>query len=649
MFVFSSYCLRLLAVSICMLTIQLEAIAQTLPYPSDAITFAQKSHEANGNVFVLQKELDILIAKAGGGACPSAAAIDLLQVLLGMTGDKLIANPHKVALEAFTHEPRLLNGRVPNELFEKLIKYYDQQHLLDSNLKISIKSSPGYSAYDQKWRRHRGPKLHTDKHQLKILSYTVTEAKGNELGRHFVLLKERKENLLTVLDPSNPTKDYRYEVKFDDDKQFRRIYLNRPSTGNPNGLIYELNTVFTVTVDETKKGYQDAPSHPKSVERVNAKIDETARELWGENKTPSDRFTSPVLWRQETADFGLPGLDMPIEFGGAGWNAEQTLEVFRHAGSHNLNFRDIVGGAHGRLLTNSTNPEVAKIIKEVINGDAYIAVAMTEPTAGSDFHAIKSFAKKTEGGFLLTGEKRYVARLKEAKYVVLFAKATSGQNRELSAFVIPLDTPGLEVIELNAHGLKGNSFGGLKFKDLFVSDSQLIGEDGKGADIFEKHFRYWRLMQAAAALGTGEGALKQMAERISTRNAFGGPIGRFTHLQQPLGQYTTELEMAASLAREAARLLDLGGKENLDRAELLINGLKAEGVEISLAAVDAATRAFGAEGYSTQVDLGDRLQDLNGLRIADGTTDVMRMSVVSKRFGREFWDMAVRSNTKNKE
>ena len=146
-------------------------------------------------------------------------------------------------------------------------------------------------------------------------------------------------------------------------------------------------------------------------------------------------------------------------------------------------------------------------------------------------------------------------------------------------------------------------------------------------------------MQTAAAIGTGQNALNQMAERIKTREAFGGPIGRFTHLQQPLGQHTTELQMAYSLAKEAAALIDQG---EYSKARGTICGLKAEGIEASIDAVDAAMRAFGGEGYSTLVDLGDRLRDLHGLRIADGTTDVMRMEVVRHSFGAEFWEMAIK-------
>lgn len=108
-----------------------------------------------------------------------------------------------------------------------------------------------------------------------------------------------------------------------------------------------------------------------------------------------------------------------------------------------------------------------------------------------------------------------------------------------------------------------------------------------------------------------------------------------------MGQHTTALKMAYSLAIRAAKLLDEG---KYSEAERLINGLKAGGVGIALNAVDAAARAFGGEGFSDLVDIGDRLRDLNGLRIADGATDVMRSAVVRDEFGREFWDMATKGN-----
>lgn len=325
---------------------------------------------------------------------------------------------------------------------------------------------------------------------------------------------------------------------------------------------------------------------------------------------------------------------------GSGWSTVDMLEVFRHAGHHDLNLRDVVGGAHGRPLAGVNSQFARDVLTELVAGRAYVAVAITEPDAGTDMKRMESKAVEDGDGFRLTGHKLWNARLRQATHVVVYTLAANGEPGKRSAFLVPIDQPGLKVIDRYAHGLTGNSFGGLEFENMYVGRDHLLGEDGDGGKIFDEHFLYWRLMQTAAAIGCAESALDQMAERIHDRQAFGGPIGRFTHLQQPIGEYLTKLRMAMSLARDAATLIDQG---NYAEATPLVNGLKAEGVEIALAACDAAMRAHGAMGYSRDGDIGDRVRDLMGLRIADGTTDVMRMTVVRDEYGYDFWKMAIRS------
>lgn len=608
-----------------------------LPIASEAISSLQIAHGKGANVFVAQGEIDFIVPPDGGGVCPSALAINLLQVMRAMTGNDPLPNPHKAVLAAFVKQPELKKGRLTNEAFVKLLAHFADAHLADrATIAVESAANSRHAAGEKQWAK-AGPNFDIKPNELKVLSYTVTDG-GAWIGRHFVLLKDVRGNEITVLDPARPTKDFRFtiETRMDEGAEWERVILLPPVGLNRAGRTLELNTIFTVRVDDPDAGKK---TRLASLGIIKLKIDEMAKSLRG-----TDRFTSPVLWRRQTADVGLPGLDMPKSLGGSGWSATRTLEVFKYAGRYNLNFRDIVGGAHARLLLKSQSPLAKEVVRRVIAGKAYVAVAMTEPQAGSDFHAMKSVARKVEGGYSLSGEKRYVARLEQATHIVLFARAASGEDRALSAFILPVNTPGLEIVHLKAHGLTGNSFGGLKFDNVMVRDDQLIGEDGKADDLFENHFRYWRLMQCAAALGAGEQALEQMAERLKTRKAFGGAIGRFTHLQQALGQRSTELQMAYSLARDAAELLDSPDADTVKSADVLVNGLKAEGVEIALKAVDDAVRAFGAEGYSDGVDLGDRLRDLNGLRIADGTTDVLRMSVVREKYGRELWNMAVRGS-----
>jgi alkylation response protein AidB-like acyl-CoA dehydrogenase len=606
-----------------------------LQSPEHCLTYLQAQQAEGHDAFVVQSELDPIIRQGGGGACATAAAIDAIQTLRVMAGHEPLANPHRAVLKAIDHQEELLNGRVTDAQLHAAITEAASHHLPDLDLSIRVHPSPHgpFAAKGDPWPAETGPDLDTANGELKIVTYTVTTREGVTLGRHFVLVKALDGDTLVVVDPAKPGKDRTYSlVGRDVPKYGRRMVLLPPAKFRSEDT-FEVHSVFCLHL----KKRSTAGQAPATIRELQGKIDETAALL-----RETGAIRSPRAWRRATASYGLPGLDLPKELGGSEWSTLKTLEAFIHASRHDLNCRDVVGGAHVRPLLHSTAPEVQDIVRQVATGKAYMAITMTEPTAGSDFHAIKSTAKKVDGGYVLTGEKRYVARLGQATHVIVFTQPASGARKGLSAFVLDINTPGLERYTIEAHGLKGNSFGGMRFKDVPVADWQLIGADGEGDKIFEEHFRYWRLMQVGAAIGTAERALEQMAERLVNREAYGGPIGRFSHLQQALGQHTTELLMAKALAREAAELLDRGeGKQ----ADAIINGLKAEGVEIALAAVDSAMRAYGAEGYSDRVDLGDRLHDLQGLRIADGTTDVMRMSVVAKSFGetgKRLWKMAVR-------
>ena len=591
------------------------------------------SAQARGDgLLVDQKDLDPLIHKGGGGACPSAAAVVAYQAMRVAAGLEPDPRPHQAALAAFADDPARLEGRLTNAQFAELLRYYGSQ-LEGAAVEVSVlsaRNSP-YAMDNNRWGTGESPDLAERPDVLRVLSYTVTTTSGDLLGRHFVLQRSLTNGEVRVVDPNALAKDYRFRLE-NDPGGMGRVFLRFPP-GKNVPRINELNTVFEVKLVRLAATGRYTPTESSPVARIESEIDTLAERL----RERGD-LRSPRTWRWEGARFGLPALDLPAEFGGANWSAEKMVEAFHHAGRHDLNLRDVVGGAHGRVLLRSRAPEVRDVVQQVADGEAYLAIAITEPTAGSDYTAMKSECVKVEGGYRLGGVKRFNARLDQATHVVVFTKSNTGKDKRLNVFLLPIDAEGLRIERFGAHGLTGNSYGGLVMEDVFVPDSHLIGGEDDGYHVFNEHFRYWRLMQSAAALGTAERALEMMAERLKTREAFGGPIGRFTHLQQPLGEYTIKLRMAHAIARDAACLLDQGKH---DEADMLINGLKAEGVEIALGAVDAAARAFGGEGYSDRVDLGDRLRDLNGLRIADGTTDVMRSSVVAKVYGKEFWEMAI--------
>lgn len=598
----------------------------------EALETLLEAQDRGSGVLINQSDLDPLIHKGGGGACPSAAALVAYQTMRLQAGFHPDRNPFRTVTAAFAADPSLLRGRLTNTQFAGLLRHYGEQ-LEGASFKVDVISAPNspHAAGGTTWTVGGSPELTESGGVVRILSYTVTRDSGEVLGRHFVIQKSFDGGKLRVVDPNALGKDYWFTLE-NDASGLGRVFLRFPP-GRDFPVTNELNTVFEVRVGKPTASGRYTPTESSPIARVLSETDVLAAKLHERGE-----LRSPRVWRREGARIGLPALDLPAEFGGAGWGAEKMLEVFRHAGRYDLNLRDVVGGAHGRVLLKASQTEVRDVVQQVADGNAYIAIVITEPTAGSDYTAMKSRCTKVDGGYHLNGVKRFNARLDQATHVVVFTESNTGKPGRMNVFLLPTDAEGLRIERFGAHGLTGNSYGGMAMENVFVPDSHRIGEEDDGYHLFNDHFRYWRLMQTAAAVGTAERALEMMAERLKTRHVFGGPIGRFTHLQQPLAEYTIKLRMVHALSQQAARLLDRGDYE---RADILINGLKAEGVEIALGAVDSAVRAFGGEGYSDRVDLGDRLRDLNGLRIADGTTDVMRSSVVAKVYGKEFWEMAI--------
>jgi len=367
-------------------------------------------------------------------------------------------------------------------------------------------------------------------------------------------------------------------------------------------------------------------------------IDQVAEEFHGKAD-----FLSPVAWRKKTGTDGLPALDLPTDVGGKNLPPSDMIKIFEHAGRHDLNLRDIVGGAHARVLLLSENPAHKELLKQFAKGNGYMAIAITEPEIGSNIRGMKSVAKKVDGGYELTGEKLYNARFDTASHIILLTQAPGQENKpgKLNAFLIPRDYEGLKFTNLETPSLKGNSFGGVSFDKLFIPDSCRIGKDGDGGKIFRNHFAYWRLMQTSAAVGTAKRALEITGKRLKEREAFGKKIGSMTHLQQALADHTIELDAQTAYIEKAARLMDQG---NYEEAAVLAAGAKAKAVEAAAKAAEFAVLTHGAAGVSNQFDLFHRYIDIFGLRIADGTSDVMRSEYLRKIYGNDLWELTFGPN-----
>ena len=312
-------------------------------------------------------------------------------------------------------------------------------------------------------------------------------------------------------------------------------------------------------------------------------------------------------------------------------------ELFRSCGRLDAELRDLVGAGHARLLTFAPTKRFDDVVKAVARGAAYCAIAITEPDVGSDLRALATIATAVEDGYVLNGTKQHISRIDECTHFIVFAAVRRGGHEpSITAFLVPRQSPGIKIELMQPSGLRTVSWGKVNFADVKIPRAFRIGGEGQANALFRRHFCYWRTMNTALAVGSAQAAIDQAAVWMKERHAFGGPIGRFSHLQQTMAQWIARLRMSWLLVENVTGHIDGHGVPAVDAAML-----KAEAVEVAIGATEWATTVFGGAGYNAATGLEKRHRDLLGLRIADGTTDVLRSQVARAFLGEKLYELSL--------
>jgi len=369
------------------------------------------------------------------------------------------------------------------------------------------------------------------------------------------------------------------------------------------------------------------PATPLSVETMAAHLTELLRrhEAW-----------HPVALRAHQELAGWAALDLPSRHGGAAWCASDMALLFRLCGRRDAELRDLIGAGHARLLALATTRRFDSLLSAVGQSAAYCAVAITEPDVGSDLRSLATIARPVDGGYVLDGTKQHISRISECTHFIVFAAVKRATDPLITAFLIPRDAAGLETEPMRPSGLGAVAWGRVFLRQVSIPLASRIGGEGQGHSLFRRHFCYWRTMMAALAIGSAQAAIDQTAVWMKNRHAFGGPIGRFSHLQQAMAHWIARLRMAWLLVESVADQIDDHVWPAADAAML-----KAEALEAAIGATEWAMTVFGGAGYDTATGLEKRHRDLLGLRIADGTTDVLRSQVARAFLGERLYELSL--------
>ena len=263
-------------------------------------------------------------------------------------------------------------------------------------------------------------------------------------------------------------------------------------------------------------------------------------------------------------------------------------------------------------------------LPRVATGEAIAAFALSEPGAGSDAAALQCRAERVAGGWRLDGEKTWISNGGIADFYCVFARtdATQAGAKGISAFLVPADTPGLDVSR-RIEVMSPHPLATLALTQCHVPDAHLLGEVGGGFTLAMRTLDIFRTSVAAAAVGFARRALQETLAHAHDRGMFGATLGDQPLAQAMLGDMATDLDAAALLTYRAAWQRDTQD----GRITAVAAMAKLGATEAAQRVIDTAVQLHGGKGVEVGQVVERLYRDIRALRIYEGATEVQRLIV----------------------
>ena len=338
------------------------------------------------------------------------------------------------------------------------------------------------------------------------------------------------------------------------------------------------------------------------------------------------------VWKA-AAEQGLLGLQAEEAYGGGGvddfrFNVILDEEVAR-SGATGLTFglqNDIVGPY---FYSVATPGQKQRWLPGVCRGETILAIAMSEPDAGSDLQGIKTTAVRDGDHYVLNGAKTFISNGMLADLVVVVARTDPGAGaRGLSLLVVERDMDGFERgRKLDKVGLKAMDTAELFFRDVRVPATNLLGAEGGGFGYLMANLPQERLNIAVSAVAAAEAAYEATLRYSKNRMAFGQPIGRFQHSKFTLAEIATEAQVARVFID---RCIGLHVRGELTAVEAAM--AKWWTTELHKKVVDACVQLHGGYGYMLEYPIAKAYLDTRVETIFGGTTEIMK-EIIGRSLG----------------
>ncbi|GAA6199029.1 acyl-CoA dehydrogenase family protein [Aquicoccus sp. SU-CL01552] len=300
----------------------------------------------------------------------------------------------------------------------------------------------------------------------------------------------------------------------------------------------------------------------------------------------------------------------------------------RHDGLADFAFA-MQGLGTGAISLFGTPAQRAEWLTQTRAGKAISAFALTEPASGSDVANSTMTATRDGDHFVLNGEKTWISNGGIADVYCTFARTGEAPGAKgLSAFIVPADTPGLEIAE-RLEVIAPHPLATLRFTDCRIPASALLGEAGAGFKIAMSVLDVFRSTVAAAALGFARRALDEALARVTSRTVQGAPLFDLQMVQGHIADMALDVDAAALLVYRAAWTKDSGAPRVTREAAMA----KLFATDQAQQVIDKAVQLHGGDGVRSGEAVEKLYREIRALRIYEGASDVQRVVIARQALG----------------
>ena len=368
-------------------------------------------------------------------------------------------------------------------------------------------------------------------------------------------------------------------------------------------------------------------------------LQEGARRFARERLLPDyqRREKSGVLDRElllEMGRLGLMGVELPERLGGLGLDAVTTGIIAEELayGDFNVSLIPVGASLNAAILVKNAQPDLVEHwVPRMVRGEALVAICLTEPRGGSDAANLQVRARRDGDRYVINGEKTSITFADRADAYIVFARSGEPDSgaKGVSAFFIPADLPGIQRTCFDDVGSAIAGRGSVFFDDVRVPVDHRLGDEGKGFTQVMQGFDYSRALIGLQCVGAAQASLDEAWAYAKEREAFGRPIAQFQGVTFPLVEGESQIAAVRQLCFHALELRDAGLPHTSEAAMC-----KWMGPKNAFDVIHQCLLTFGHYGWSKDLPHQQRMRDVMGLEIGDGTAGIMKSIIAREKAGR---------------